>query len=104
MQPDNQLKNYKAVVVVKMLEGSGGGGVFVATTVVSGVVGGPDLQTQLFVESNWCKMRCYQPGGGAGTGVFSLQTNPTKNKINPTINLSVLVHQTTRQPTENTKS
>ena len=81
MQPDNQLKNYKAVVVVKMLEGSGGGGVFVATTVVSGVVGGPDLQTQLFVESNWCKMRCYQPAGGAGTGVFSLQTNPTKNNV-----------------------
>ena len=90
-------KKYKAVVVVvvKKLQG-----VFVATC------GGVDWTSR--PSYLWKKLvqnaLLPEPGGGAGTGVFSLQTNPTKNKINPTINLSVLVHQTTRQPTENTKS
>ena len=59
------VEHYKAVVVFSLLR-------------VVEWTGPPD---PVICGKNWCKMRYYQPGGGAGSGVFSLQTNPTKNNV-----------------------
>ena len=49
------VEHYKAVVVFSLLR-------------VVEWTGPPD---PVICGKNWCKMRYYQPGGGAGTGVFS---------------------------------
>ena len=58
------------------VQGSGSGGGEKVTRCFRCYVwwSGLDLQTQLFVENNWCKMRCYQRGGSKCS-----KCNPTTN-------------------------